>query len=354
MASSKLFKPVTIGKITLSHRIGLCPLTRHRASDDHVPSELAVQYYKQRSSVPGTLLITEGTFISAADGGNINIPGIYNQQQIHAWRKVTDAVHANGGYIFCQLWALGRAANPEVARREGITPVSSSPARLSLEFPIPHELTIDEIKEKVQAYATAARNAIAAGFDGVELHGANGALTSMEAISRIAPVFAIEVVTAVSEAIGPEKTGIRFSPWSRFQGMRMNDPIPQFSHILRNISKLGIAYIHLVESRIAGNADVESQDSLEFAYDIWKGPLLVAGGFKPDSARHLVDEQHPDKDIIVMFGRYFISTPDLPFRIRNELSLNDYNRDTFYTPMASGGYIDYPFSDEFLAQKATA
>lgn len=367
MSTSKLFQPLTIGKgkIKLKHRIGLCPLTRYRASDDHVPLDIVADYYSQRASQPGTILISEGTFISPEDGGTDNVPGIYNEDQIQAWRKVTDAVHAKGSFIFCQLWSIGRTANPEVAKREGITISSADEIKLSDRHAHPHRLSVGEIHQKCSNYATAAENAIAAGFDGVELHGANCYLIdqftqdntnqrtdeyggSIENRSR----FAVEATKAICEAIGADKVGIRLSPFSTFQGMKMDDPIPQFSDLVAKLSELNLAYLHLVESRIAGNADIESSESLEFAFDIWDGPLLVAGGFKPDTARKLVDEEYPGKNIVVMFGRYFISTPDLPYRLQNGLELNPYDRSTFYTPKSPVGYVDYPVSDGAVQQVA--
>ncbi|KAK1763975.1 hypothetical protein QBC33DRAFT_548458 [Phialemonium atrogriseum] len=362
MPDSRLFQPLKVGNLTLSHRLAMCPLTRFRASDDHVPLPSVREYYGQRASVPGTLIISEGAFISPAHGGYANVPGIYNEDQIAAWRTVTDAVHAKGSYIFCQLWALGRTADTSVAAHEGITFVSSSNIPVDSERPAPVPLSKVQIRQSIQDYANAAKNAIKAGFDGVELHGANGYLIdqfiqdtcnrredeyggSIENRSR----FAVEVVKAVSDAIGGERTGVRFSPWSTYNGMRMDEPIPQFADVIRRIKELSpsIAYLHLVESRIAGNADVEASDKLTFAYDIWDRPLLVAGGFTAESAQRLVEE-HPDKEIVVMFGRYFISTPDLPFRIKSGLALSPYDRDTFYTPMATKGYTDYPFSPQFL------
>ncbi len=364
MSNSKLFEPLVVGNAKLRHRMGMCPLTRYRATDEHVPTDLMVEYYSQRSSVPGTLLVTEGTFISPADGGYGNIPGIYTQEQIDGWRKITDAVHANGSFIFCQLWALGRAANPEVAEREGIVISSSDATPGNPNSPVPHKLTVAEIRERVQNYAAAARNAIKAGFDGVELHGANGYLIdqfiqdccnkrddeyggTIEGRSR----FAVEAVTAVADAIGPEKTGIRFSPWSTFNNMRMDDPVPQFSDVIRKLNPLGLAFIHLVEARVAGNVDIEADETLDFALDIWDGKLLIAGGLTPESAKQLVDEQYPGRDVVAMFGRSFIATPDLPFRVQHGLELTKYERSGFYTKVAAG-YTDYPFSAEFLAQQA--
>lgn len=362
MTSSRLFEPLKIGKLTLSHRVGLGPLTRYRASDDHVPLEFVKEYYGQRASVPGTLLISEAMHISPEDGGNANVPGIYNQRQIDAWKGITDAVHAKGSYIFSQLSALGRDVYADVAAAEGIKIVSSGTIGLDEERR-PTPLSTDEIQVRVRNYATAAKNAIAAGFDGVELHGAHGYLIdqflsdrtnnredeyggSVENRSR----FAVEVVRAVSDAVGPERTGIRLSPWSTYSNMRMADPVPQFTDVIRKVNQLGIAYIHLTESRVAGNVDAEGSESLSFAFKQFDGPILVAGGFTPELARQAVDQDFPEKDIVVMFGRYFISTPDLPFRIREGLMLSPYNRETFYTPKAKSGYIDYPFSKEFLAK----
>lgn len=361
MADSRLFKAVTIGNVKLNHRLGMCPLTRYRASDEHVPSPSFEDYYSQRASVPGTLLVSEGTFIAPEHGGYANVPGIYNDKQIKAWRKVTDAVHAKGSFIFCQLWALGRTANKAIAEQEGITFRSSSNIPVDPERPVPVPLTAEEIKTTAKQYAQAAKNAITAGFDGVELHGANGYLIdqflqdtcnqrtddyggSVENRSR----FAVEMAQAVCDAIGPERTGIRFSPWSTFNAMKMEDPVPQFTDVIKRLNSLKLAYVHLVESRIAGSVDVESTESLTFAIEAREGPLLIAGGYKSDSARKLVDEEYPDREIVVMFGRYFISTPDLPFRIQSGLELTKYDRATFYTPKSPTGYIDYPFSKEFL------
>ena len=354
--------------MALAHRIGMSPLTRLRASEDHIPLDMVAEYYSQRAYVPGTLLISEGTFISSLDGGVPNVPGIYNEQQIQAWKQVTNAVHQQGSYMFCQLWVPGRAAIRGFAETEGMSICSSSATLLHPDETPPRELAEEEIQEKIDSHVHAARNAIAAGFDGVELHGANGYLIdqftqdtcnrredryggSIENRSR----FAVELVTALSEAIGSQRVGIRLSPWSTYNGMRMEDPVPQFSDLITKLSRLGLAYLHLVEARIAGIEDAEMPpgpaETLTFAYDLWKGPLLVGGGFTADSARHLVDVDMPDRDVVVMFGRRFISTPDLPFRIREGIALNEYDRDTFYAPQEAAGYIDYPFCFEFLDRR---
>jgi len=326
---------------------------------------MVAEYYAQRASAPGTLLVSEATFISAKNGGYANVPGIYNEEQIDAWRKVTESVHKKGSYIYLQLWALGRTAIADQAKKEGIEITGASPIAIGADYPTPRELTISEIQETVKSYAQAARNAIEAGFDGVEIHGANGYLVdqflqdktnqrtdqyggSVENRSR----FAYEVVEAVVKAVGAERTGIRLSPFSTFQGMKMDDPIPQFSDIITKINKFNISYIHLVESRVSGNADVEASEKLNFAFDIFQGPILVAGGFQPNSAKKLVDEQYKDRDVVVVFGRYFISTPDLVFRLQNGIDFTPYDRDSFYNPKSEKGYVDYPFSKEFVTAHA--
>ncbi|KAL2141242.1 hypothetical protein VTI28DRAFT_2655 [Corynascus sepedonium] len=372
-SGTRLFRPLSLSpSITLGHRIAMAPLTRFRSSDEYVPNvDLMAPYYSQRAtSLPGTLLVSEATFISRAAGGYPNVPGIYNAAQIEAWRRVTDAVHAKGGYIFCQLWSLGRAANPDVAAREGFRVHSSSAVPLPSDGDdnkapvVPEAMTVEEIKERVREYATAARNAIEAGFDGVEIHGANGYLIdqftqdtanqrtdeyggSIENRAR----FALEVAQAVVEAIGAERTGIRLSPWSVFQGMKMEDPVPQFSYLISKLNALGLAYLHLVQSRVAGNADVtETEDeTLDFAVKLWDRPVLIAGSLTAEGAKDLVDKEFPQKDVIATFGRSFISTPDLPFRIKEGIELNPYDRTTFYIPKSPVGYIDQPFSKEFEA-----
>jgi NADPH2 dehydrogenase len=338
---------------------------RFRASDEHVIMPLAAEYYGQRASTPGTMLITEATFIANQYGGYPNVPGIYNQEQIDGWKKITDEVHKKGSNIWLQLWALGRVANKQFCEAKSITVRSSSATQLDDDHAVPKEMTQEEIKEAVAAFAQGAKNAIEAGFDGVEIHGANGYLVdqfiqdnvnqrtdsyggSVENRSR----FAVEVAQAVADAVGAEKTGIRLSPFSKFQGMKMKDPIPQFSDVIKKLNKVRLAYIHLVESRISGNADIESFDSLDPLLPLWDGPLLIAGGLKPDSAKRMVDEEYKDRDVVAVFGRYFISTPDIVFRIREGIELNPYDRDTFYNAKSPKGYTDQPFSKEWQTAHA--
>ncbi|KIW30695.1 uncharacterized protein PV07_02403 [Cladophialophora immunda] len=376
MASSKLFQPLKIGSMALGHRIMMAPLTRYRALDDHVPMAIVADYYAQRArSLPGTLIITEASLISPRAGGYANVPGIWSKDQINSWAKVVKAIHDAGGYAICQLWAMGRAAKAEVLTTEPDGPfdvVSSSNMPIDASSSIPRALSIEEIQGFIQDYAQAARNAITAGFDGVEIHMANGYLIdqftqdtcnnrtdqyggSVENRAR----FGLEVAKAVLEAIGASRVGFRLSPWSPFQGMRMVDNSrleEQFTYLIKELRNLDLAFMHLVEPRIGGDQDINLKDaeSLEFAFDAWgsttNAPILVAGGYNASTARQALDENriYRDKDVAVVFGRWFISNPDLPFRIQKNIPFAKYDRTTFYTPKQEEGYNDYPFSLEYL------
>lgn len=363
-ANTKLFQPISLGRVNLEHRLVMAPLTRFRADEDGVPLPNVLEHYTQRASAPGTLIVAEATSISPSHCIGAHGPGIWTDAQIAGWRKVTDAVHAKGSYIYCQLFAPGRAAH-----KEGYPFYSSSAVPMEPGAPVPQEMTEEEIWACIEDFRTAARNAVKAGFDGIELHGANGYLIdqftqdtcnkrtdawggTIEKRSK----FVLEVTKAVVDAIGGDRVGVRFSPWSTFQSMKMDVPVAeeQFSHIIRNLKDLRLSYLHLVESRVVNNVDCEKKEGLEFAYKIWQNqsPILVAGGFNAETAKKAVDEEYKD-DTLVVFGRYFVSTPDLVFRIQNGIALNAYDRSTFYTPVQSEGYTDYPFSEEFL-QTASA
>jgi len=364
MAESRLFKPLKIGNMEVKHRIAMAPLTRLHASDDRVPIGLMTEYYRQRAAVPGTLIISEGTLISPSAGGGFpNAPGIWSEEQIAAWRTITDAVHDKGCFIYCQLFAMGRVADAEYAKKENVRIVGPSAIPMDENAPIPQAMTIPEIKQAVLDFATAAKNAIHAGFDGVECHAANGYLTdqfiqdvsnqrddeyggSIENRSR----FIREIMKAVVDSIGPERVGLRLSPWSLFQGMKMQNAIPQFSDIIYKARELNLAYLHMIESRVIGAEDSVGTERLDFAYKLWEGPFLVGGGYTLLDAQRLVEEEYPDREIVVVFGRYFIANPDLVYRFREGLQLNAYDRDTFYRSGSSVGYVDYPYSAEYLAK----
>lgn len=358
MKDSKLFQPLKVGNNILSNRIALAPLTRVRASDDHVPLPMATEYYTQRAATPGTLLITEATFIAEGAGGLPNVPGIHNQDQINQWKEVTKSVHEKGGVIFCQLWAIGRAASPDaLGLKSGHRVVSSS--NLSFEGGAkPEALTEEEILQIIKDYAQAAKNAMEAGFDGVEIHGANGYLIdqftqntcnnrtdawggSVENRCR----FGLEVTKAVVAAVGKERTGMRLSPYSDFQGMKMEtkDLEETFTYMVSELKKLEIVYLHLTEARIAGNAPSSHHDTLLWILKIWdnQSPVLVSGGYTGASAKDATENEYKDYDVIIVFGRYFISNPDLVEKVRNEIEFRPYNRELFYTPKSPKGYTDY-------------
>lgn len=348
----------------------MAPLTRFRCAEDHSPLAIALEYYRQRASVPGTLLIVEATLISPAHGGFAHAPGIWNEEQIAGWKVVTDAIHEKGCSAYCQLVAPGRAASASLLEKEGGFPVlSSSAVPIDEQSPVPREMTDVEIRSAVGDFAQAARNAVAAGFDGVEIHGANGYLIdqftqdtcnqrtdewggSVDNRSR----FGVEVATAVANAIGSDRVGFRISPFSSFQAMKMADPQTQFSDLVRKLKKLDLAYLHLIESRVNNWEDVEKTEGLEFLLDIWSGsPALVAGGFSSESAKNAVDAEYAKYgNVGVVFGRQFLANPDLPFRLKNGLPLNKYDRGTFYTPLKIKGYTDYPFHPDFIAGEALA
>ncbi|KAI9742130.1 MAG: hypothetical protein M1834_000520 [Cirrosporium novae-zelandiae] len=360
----KLFTPIKIGKSQLQQRIVMAPMARFRADDSQTPLPFVKEYYTQRASTPGTLLISEATFISPPTVGYLNMPAIYTPSQISAWKEITSAVHAQHSFIYMQIVALGRAADISTLTAKGHDLVSSSAVPIGTFTPTPRALTEPEIKEYIHSFAEAAKNAIEAGFDGVEIHGANGYLVdqfiqdtcnrredswggSIENRSR----FAIEVAKAVVAAVGADRTGFRLSPFSQFQSMRMADPIPQFSHLIRNLRSLNLAYLHLIEPRVLGEFDIDakSHDSLNFALEIWgpDSPVIVAGGFKPGECRVDIENRYGGYQVAVAFGRYFTSNPDLVFRIREGVEPRPYERETFYLPKMRRGYVDFSVCGEF-------
>ena len=369
MATERLFEPLQVGKLNLNRRIVMAPLTRLRGTADHVPGPYAKQYYRQRASVPGTFMLTEGTFITARVGGAPFIPGIWNDDQINGWKEVTEAVHAKGSFIFLQIAAIGRAAIPAILKKEGgFDLVGPSAIPMNADSETPTALTDAEIREYINDFATAARNAMKAGFDGVEIHGGNGYLVdqSWQDVSNRRTDswggcvenrarFGLEIAKAVIAAVGDcKKVAIRLSPWSTYQGMRMADPVPQFLHIVKELKKLDLAYLHLVESRISGGTADGVYHDLNNENDpfvqAWgkETPITLAGGFTAQKALKVATELYPDYNICFAFGRHFIANPDLPFRIRYGVELNKYDRSTFYKPQAPEGYIDYPFCQKLL------
>ncbi|KAH9851287.1 NADH:flavin oxidoreductase/NADH oxidase [Lenzites betulinus] len=356
----KLFQPIRVGDITIGHRVVFAPLTRLRANSRGAHSDLGTEYYAQRASFPGSLLISEATYIAPfAQGRSPNAPGVYTDEQIAAWKRIADAVHAKGSFIFMQLWALGRSARVDYLREKDpdYPYVSASEIPLRGKDEVPRALTIPEIKEYVQAFAQAAHNAIhGAGFDGVEIHGAHGYLVdqflqemsnkrideyggSVENRCR----FALEVVDAVSRAIGPQKTAIRISPWSEYQEMRMPNPLPTFTYLVSQLvlHHPNLAYLHVVEPSVSGNTDRDPKEgeSNEFIQKMWlPRPLVSTGGYTRERALQVAEETGQ----LIAFGRAFVSNPDLPQRLLKNIPLTEWDKDLFYIPEDPHGYIDYP------------
>ena len=340
---SKLFEPLRVGPVELSSRIVMGPISSNLANENNVLSSSAKEYYGRRARVPGTLLIGEATFISAKASGTSELrAGIWTKEQIAAWKDVVQSVHKAGSYIFLQLWALGRSADPEHKQKQGTGDVVSSSAVPDTENShVPRPLAESEIWEYIRDYASAAKTGIeVVGFDAVELHGANGSLIdqftqdvvnkrndqwggSIENRSR----FALEITKAICETIGSDRVGFRISPWSTYGGMGMKDPLPQFSYLLKGLKALNIAYLHLVESRIAGRVDVEAKpgESLDPLIDLWAdaSPIVFAGGFSPEMAKKAVDEEYRDKDVAIAFGRAFVTNADLVQRLKDGVGLRD-------------------------------
>ncbi|KAI9691460.1 MAG: hypothetical protein M1822_007531 [Bathelium mastoideum] len=337
---------------------------------------MVLEYYEQRASVPGTLITSEATFISNEAAGYDRPPGIWSDEQVAAWKKITDAVHAKRSFINCQLWALGRTADPAFLHQKGYDVTAPSaiaiPAGGTISgAPNPHTpraLSESEIESWIAAYAHAARQAIRAGFDGVEIHGANGYLVdqflqepanhrtdrwggSIENRSR----FALAVSSAVVDAIGADRTGIRLSPFTWVQGMGLEEPEPQFAHLIKGLRELDLAFIHVImgSHRPGANrtpAGAAGREMVEFVFREWGNdrPVILAGRYEPETARKAVEEEFADKAVAIGFGRHFISNPDLPFRLEHGLGLTPYDTATFYAKGDPIGYADYPFSQAFL------
>ncbi|KRE63735.1 alkene reductase [Nostocoides sp. Soil756] len=354
-----LFTPLPTPLGELPHRIVLAPLTRNRADENGVPTDLQVEYYRQRASA--ALIITEGTQPSAVGQGYLNTPGIHSAEQVAGWRRVADAVHGEGGRIVVQLMHAGRVAHPD--NKHGLETVAPSALAAPGEMftangpkphPVPRALSEDEIPSVVQEYVDAARNAIDAGLDGVEVHGANGYLIhqflapgsnqrtdgyggSPAARAR----FGIEVVRAVVDAIGADRVGLRLSPAHNIQGATEEDEADTratYTAFLEGIADLGIAYVSvLADPRGELAATIRS---------LHQGVLLINDGFTSvttrEGAEKLLAEGLGDA---VVVGRLFLANPDLPRRWHERAELNEPNPDTFYGGGAEG-YIDYPTLDE--------
>ncbi|MDB5607274.1 MAG: alkene reductase [Bradyrhizobium sp.] len=366
-----LFSALQIGPYRLNHRLVMAPLTRMRAEKPSLaPRPLNVEYYRQRAT-SGGLIIAEASPVMATGHGSPGTPGVYSEQQINGWREVVDAVHAKGGLIFLQLWHVGRVSHSSF-QPGGALPVSSSAVPISAELktmtadgkPAPYEtpraLETNEIAGVVDAFRKGARNALKAGFDGVEIHGANGYLIEQFLQSRTnlrtdqyggsienRTRFLMEIARAVIEVWGADRVGVRLSPYGVANDSGEADPMPLYTHVIKSLDPLGLAYLHFIEPRSsgAGRAEVNHQNvpsAMVLFRPIWNGVLIAAGGFTGETADAAIAAGRADA---IAFGRIFISNPDLPRRLQHGYPLTPYNRATFYGGEETG-YTDYPVHDE--------
>ncbi|HZD77777.1 MAG TPA: alkene reductase, partial [Acidobacteriaceae bacterium] len=365
----KLLTPANLGAIQLKHRVVMAPLTRSRSTlPGNVPNDLMAEYYGQRASTGG-LIIGEATNISASSRGWLGAPGLFTDAQVAGWRKVIAAVHAKGGKMIGQLWHTGRASHIDIS---GTQPVSASvnpsywqnpdhlvSAASGWVQPSPHRaLAIDEIPGIIEDYRKAAQRAKDAGFDGIELHAANGYLIDqflqdnsnhrtdqyggpIENRARLL----LEVLDALISVWGDGRVAVRIGPAGKWNDMNDSNPNALFSYVAEQLNRFNLAYLHIVEPRVKGNVVVaEGQGAIaaEHLRKIFKGNIVAAGGFEPESAEAIVEAGNAEA---VAFGRHFISNPDLPLRIKEKIPLTPHDRNTFYTFDAKG-YIDYaPYAE---------
>ncbi len=345
-----LFAPLSLPGLTLPNRIVMAPMTRSRANADGVVGELTVTYYAQRASAG--LLISEGTVPSALGKGYVRIPGLYSPEQIAGWKLVTDAVHAAGGRIFCQLMHCGRIAHPHLlpGRAAAVAPSAVTPnvktwtddlGMLPLEAP--RALATDEIPGIIEEYRQATANAFAAGFDGVELHAASGYLPMQflssstnlrtdqyggSAANRIR--FVVEALSAMVSVAGPEKVAIKISPEMPFNDVTDANPVETYTTLVQAISGLGLAYLHVAQT-------VPQPDYHALLRPLFAGPYFAGAGLTQASATALLESGQADAAV---FGVAFIANPDLPARFAANAPLSAPDPSTFYTPGAQG-YTDY-------------
>jgi N-ethylmaleimide reductase len=368
MNTDVLFQPLQVGPMRLAHRVVMAPLTRMRADPaTNAPVPVNAVYYGQRAS-EGGFIIAEASQVSQQGKGAPTTPGIHTETQVAGWRGITEAVHARGGKVFLQLWHMGRLSHPSHQPGGGL-PVAPSAvgakgmcttAQFTREpFPVPRALETDEIPTLIESYAQAARNAMAAGFDGVEIHSANGYLLEQFLQSRtnrrtdawggsIANRcrLSLAVTEAVAKVWGADRVGIRLSPFGVANDSGEDDPMPLYSHLIGELDGMGLAYLHLIEPRAsgAGQAEVDHQNvpsAAKLFLPDWRGVLIAAGNFRADSAAEMVARGDADA---IAFGRFFISNPDLPRRIREAAAFTPYDRATFYS-RGPEGYVDYPLLD---------
>ncbi len=350
-SESALFKSMQVGRYTLRNRMVMAPMTRSRACDDTgVPSDLVRTYYRQRAGAG--LIITEGTYPSPAGKGYVRTPGIYSAAQIKAWKAVTDAVHVEGGHIFLQLMHTGRISHPSM-QAEGVMPIAPSAVKPAVkaytpsgpqDMVTPRALTTDEVAAVVEDYRIATRNALDAGFDGVELHAASGYLPEQFLSSSTnhrgdcyggtlanRARFILEVLAVMVDEAGGDRVGMKISPEMNFNDISDATPQETYRYLVQQLGPLDLAYLHV--ARNTSNFDYGA-----LLRPLFKGAFLHGGGLNRESAQSLIAQNQADG---VVFGNLFLANPDLVKRFRLNTPLNLLAQDTLYSTGASG-YIDYP------------
>jgi N-ethylmaleimide reductase len=357
----ELFEPTAFGAIEAGNRILMAPLTRNRAKPDGTPGELAAEYYSQRASAG--LIVTEATQISPTGKGYINTPGIHDEGHVAAWKKITDAVHQAGGKIVLQLWHVGRISHTSL-QPDGQQPVAPSAIRaksqtFTEEGPTdvsePRALSIGEIRTIINDYRQAAENAKRAGFDGVEVHGANGYLIDQflrdgsnhrdDAYGGPIPNrirFLDEVVEAVVGIWGAGRVGVRLSPTGSFNDMHDSDPASLFTAAVQRLNRFGLAYLHVVETFPGEDQSDDDKAVIVALREAWNGQYIANGDYDAKSGAAAIKEGKVDA---IAYGRPFLANPDLPARFRQNAPLNEPDQETFYGG-DEHGYTDYPTLDQ--------
>ncbi|WP_203140961.1 alkene reductase [Marinobacter mangrovi] len=349
-----LFSPLQLGALTLNNRVLMAPLTRRRADADHVPTDMMVEHYAQRASAG--LIIAEATMAMEGNSAFWREPGIYSDAQVAGWKRVTDAVHAKSGKIFLQIWHGGRSCHPVL--NNGRVPVAPSPIAITSDevhtpegkkaYTVPRELADDEIPGIIEGFRTAAENAKRAGFDGVEVHGANGYLLDeflrdgsnhregpyggpIENRARLL----LEAIEAASDVFGSDRVGVRLSPLNSFNSMKDSDPVGLVTWLAKRLNDANLAYVHLMRADFFGE---QKADVVTPFREHYKGNLILNMGYSGEEAGSAIEAGQADA---VAFGVPFLANPDLPARLKVGAELNEPDPNTFYT-QGEEGYIDYP------------
>jgi N-ethylmaleimide reductase len=352
--SQHLFEPINLGDLQLQNRIIMAPLTRNRAAEGDVPQAINVEYYRQRASAG--LIISEGSQISAQGLGYPHTPGIYSEAQVEGWRKVTEAVHKENGRIFCQLWHVGRISHTSLQPGGGL-PVAPSALKPKgqiftyqglQDFETPRALSLDELPGIIADYKTAAENAKRAGFDGVEIHSANGYLLDQflrDSTNRRTDAYGgsidnrmrllLEVTETVVSVWGGRRVGVRLSPENSFNDIGDGNPQQTFNAVATALSALPLAYLHILEGDMMSGERRLDYINLRNCFN---GLYMANNGYGLEMANAAIEQGHAD---MVAFGKLFIANPDLPYRFANRLSLNEPDSSTFYGG-SEKGYTDYP------------